>query len=202
MKAKIFILISLILITLAFFSCSTSYKDQKAITRVLGKPALREQAYQGILKEHPCANDTVTTIIEGQPTIFPRPDPVIDSPALNAAINNAVKTLAIKYNVDKKLCDKQVNDAFDEGVNYAKSLYSKQKDTVQTKIVTNNIHDSRRENELESELSGANGQIKQLTMDVSTQHSRGNKWLYWFIGLCIAEVLRIVIKYWKKVAWL
>ena len=158
-------LLSILILITFLFSCSSARKDQKALSRVLGSVQLRNDAYKAVVAEHPCINDTITYS-----------EKITDHQIDTVHVIDSFETvLASKYKVPKNLCAQQVNDAFNEGMKFAK------KDTITKQIY---LSDKRMEQKLKGDVDNLTGQITQLKTDVTKETERGNKWLTWFIAAC------------------
>ena len=111
------------------FYLLTGCTGSHALKKVLSRKDLSDQAYDQLRKEHPF--DSIKTVAIHDTTVKPIQVPyaVHDTPHVNAAEKAAERTIVKRYN-DAGKCDPQINDAFNQGVQYAIAEYSKIADTI------------------------------------------------------------------------
>lgn len=181
------------MIMLFMFGCNTAkktiLKDNSALERVKAKRSLIDSVSKTVFELYPCANDTVTEVINGGVDSIPYPVPVPDT-SLRGKIIDSLKE---SYS---KECYLAVELSYDAGYNNALIGLKNQKLAVKRPdTLINTVLDKQKANQqviainnLEKKLASAEGVISQLEKTVEQRKSDYNS-LFWYLVAAISLLL-------------
>lgn len=161
-----------VLIIIVWLSGCSAAKDNRAFKRVLSNPELADRTFKQLERTRPCTNDTVI-FVDGKEVI--RYDTVLSK----------------EYNTDTTILNDTVYITKTKPVYITKYIY--RTDTVKS-VVT----DTRRLQLAYDDNNTLKGANDVLTKSVKEERERGNRFLYWLIGIVSLLVLGTAYKVYRK----
>ena len=180
MKQTIGIILIIIILAL-LHSCNSSKKVAKF-----------NEAVDKYVREHPTKKDTVTKT-ETLPGVKIPVVYFLDTVIRNRISDSLTEVLAKQFNLDVKVCEQQIRQAFTNGMDYQRQITPKTVECPPNTHTTNTITNTDVEDKLRKELYHQEGVNNQLILDIAS----AKKWMWWFFGLLGFNLVFFILKFKK-----
>jgi hypothetical protein len=172
----------------SMIGCSPAKKLEQAKQRVMLDKKAFTDVGNAFVNLHPCANDTAWKFIKGGTDSIPYPVLKFDSAAYKSFVDSLGIVGADDYN-------NGVEKAFVQGFSEARKQYENKKIAVpRPDTLKGTILDKQKERLLEDQINMLNvaagitaGQIIEKDKQLSSALSEKRKWMWWLIGILMAE---------------